>query len=201
MLRRCALGATVLLVGIALTFAAWRTVSAAGGTVTVGPDLEFHDGASSSSNTTVNAGDAVVFTWSGALPHSVTADDGSFDSGVQTSGTYSFMFSTPGTYRYYCSVHGGAGGIGMSGTITVLAASTPTATATSAAATSTNTPASTPSPTPTVAADRHRRRDGHGIVADCDVDGARDGRSRHGLIDATRDGERGWGAAFRRERQ
>jgi plastocyanin len=35
--------------------------------------------------------------------------------------TYSFTFNTPGTYHYHCQAHGGAGGVGMSGTVTVRA--------------------------------------------------------------------------------
>jgi plastocyanin len=32
--------------------------------------------------------------------------------------TYQFKFDTPGTYQYYCAVHGSPGA-GMSGTVTV----------------------------------------------------------------------------------
>jgi len=39
-------------------------------------------------------------------PHTVTADDGSFDSGTLESGDgFSFRFDGPGTYRYACSIH------------------------------------------------------------------------------------------------
>lgn len=152
-LRRAVLIVTGMVVGLGIAIAGYQTVAATGGSVTVGPDTAFHDGANpSSSTTTITAGQSVTFTWSGALQHSVTADDGSFDSGVKGSGTFVQTFNTPGTYRYYCSVHGAAGGLGMSGVITVLAASTPTATSTTAAATSTNTPASTPTRTSTAAA-------------------------------------------------
>jgi plastocyanin len=42
-------------------------------------------------------------------------------SGAPRNGpaTYQYTFNTPGTYRYYCSVHGGPGGVSMSGTIIV----------------------------------------------------------------------------------
>jgi plastocyanin len=33
--------------------------------------------------------------------------------------TFSMTFKTPGSYPYYCRVHGGPGGRGMSGTVTV----------------------------------------------------------------------------------
>ena len=152
-LRRVALSLTLAILGICLAVAGLRTAWAAGGSVTVGPDTLFHDGSNpNSSTTTITAGASVTFTWTGSLQHSVTADDGSFDSGVKGSGTFVQTFNTPGTYRYFCVIHGAAGGLGMSGVITVLAASTPTATSTTAAATSTNTPASTPTQTSTAAA-------------------------------------------------
>ncbi|HVX40850.1 MAG TPA: Ig-like domain-containing protein [Gemmatimonadaceae bacterium] len=53
------------------------------------------------------AGGTVTWTWKGAQPHSVTAATGGSGLGsqTQTSGTYSFKFSTPGKYDYFCSVH------------------------------------------------------------------------------------------------
>ena len=56
----------------------------------------------------------------GDFSHTVTADDGSFASGLMgENDRFSFTFDTPGTYAYYCEFHGGAGGAGMSGVITV----------------------------------------------------------------------------------
>jgi plastocyanin len=37
--------------------------------------------------------------------HTVTADDGSFDSGKQTDGEFKHAFDKPGTYGYHCSIH------------------------------------------------------------------------------------------------
>lgn len=69
---------------------------------------------------TINAGDTVTWTQSGDAPHTVTADDGSFDSGQLATGeTFSMRFDSPGTYRYYCTLHGGPGGEGMSGVVVV----------------------------------------------------------------------------------
>jgi plastocyanin len=66
----------------------------------------------------------VTWHWpSGSLGHNVVADDGlnPDGSGALADGehTYSFTFTTPGTYRYYCANHGGANGIGMSGIVIV----------------------------------------------------------------------------------
>jgi plastocyanin len=69
---------------------------------------------------TIKAGDMVTWTQSGEQPHTVTADDGSFDSGeMATAETFSMRFDSPGTYRYYCSLHGGPGGEGMSAVVIV----------------------------------------------------------------------------------
>jgi plastocyanin len=65
---------------------------------------------------TVNAGQSVAWVWEdSAQPHSVTADNGAFDSCLQKAG-YRFVvsFSQPGTYGYECTIHSG-----MTGTIKV----------------------------------------------------------------------------------
>jgi plastocyanin len=39
-------------------------------------------------------------------PHTVTATDGSFDSkGLAQGDTFTYRFTKPGTYTYYCKVH------------------------------------------------------------------------------------------------
>jgi len=75
-------------------------------------------------NLTISAQSTVTWNWpAGSLDHNVVPDNGSTPatSGGLVDGphTYSFTFDTPGTYRYYCFNHGGPGGIGMSGTVTV----------------------------------------------------------------------------------
>ncbi len=55
-----------------------------------------------------------------SFPHTVTADDGSFDSGTLNGGqSFSYTFEQPGEYPYYCALHGAPGGVGMAGTVTV----------------------------------------------------------------------------------
>jgi plastocyanin len=79
---------------------------------------------------TIVAGTEVVWTSTGAAPHSVTADDGSFDSHPECTGTdpskclgtgqaFRHTFATPGRFPYHCHVHGDAGGAGMSGILVV----------------------------------------------------------------------------------
>jgi plastocyanin len=149
MRTRTLLAIGVALIGAAAAFAVFASgASAATRNVTVA-DNAFTDIVSGTSTTTIVVGDTVLWTWSGGNPHSVTADDNSFDSnpplGSQTSGTFSRTFSASGTYEYYCREHSVPTGNSMNGTIIVQVA--PTATNTVAAAT--NTPAaatSTPVP-------------------------------------------------------
>ena len=39
------------------------------------------------------------------VAHTVTADDGSFDSGKMADGEFKHAFDQPGTYGYHCSIH------------------------------------------------------------------------------------------------
>jgi len=40
------------------------------------------------------------------IPHVIAANDGSFKSkALDTDQKYSYTFSKPGTYQYYCSIH------------------------------------------------------------------------------------------------
>ncbi len=69
---------------------------------------------------TVSAGTTVVWQNDDSAAHTVTADNGSFDSGNLNPGAkFQFTFTKPGTYAYYCRYHGGPGGQGMSGQIIV----------------------------------------------------------------------------------
>ncbi len=69
---------------------------------------------------TITVGDTVRWINEQGL-HNVVADDNSFTSGAPLSApwAYEFVFTTAGVNPYYCEVHGGTGGVGMSGVITV----------------------------------------------------------------------------------
>ena len=55
---------------------------------------------------TVAAGTTVTWTNHDDIPHTVVADDKSFKSKVlDTDEKFSYTFSKPGTYPYFCSVH------------------------------------------------------------------------------------------------
>ncbi len=69
---------------------------------------------------TVYLGINSTVTWvnNDSVPHTVTATDGSFSSGNLNAGqSWSYTFTTPGTYTYYCAYHSW-----MTGTIVVMPA-------------------------------------------------------------------------------
>ena len=54
----------------------------------------------------VPVGSTVVWTNRDDLPHTVTAQDDSTDSGfLLLNDTCSMTFNAPGTFAYYCTVH------------------------------------------------------------------------------------------------
>ena len=68
------------------------------------------------STTTVAVGTQVTWTWAaGDVAHSVTFDNGGPASPTQSSGSFSYTFTSAGVYHYHCVIHGQS----MSGTVTV----------------------------------------------------------------------------------
>ncbi len=83
-------------------------------------EVNIVDSAFAARTITIPVGTTVTWTHTGNFPHTVTADDGSFDSGtLQGGATFSFTFDQPGTSAYYCRFHGAPGGVNMSGTVIV----------------------------------------------------------------------------------
>jgi plastocyanin len=79
---------------------------------------------------TVAVGDTVNWLWPvGSAAHNIVPDDGNLPATSGAPSGYpkflSFRFSIPGVYRYYCAVHGGPGGSGMAGVVTVLPVAPP----------------------------------------------------------------------------
>ncbi|MGH2652131.1 MAG: plastocyanin/azurin family copper-binding protein, partial [Actinomycetota bacterium] len=65
----------------------------------------------------ISTGAGHTVTWifdDTGLGHTVTADDGSFDSGTMSSGEFKRTFDGPGQIGYHCNVHAR-----MKGTIVV----------------------------------------------------------------------------------
>src|SRR5215212_5397318 len=91
------------------------TVGAQGKTTTV----SIKDVAFNPSNTTIAPGTTVTWVNNDQTAHTVTANDGAFDSGtLQPGQSYSFAFDKAGTYAYHCNIHPD-----MTATITVSGAS------------------------------------------------------------------------------
>ena len=93
--------------------------------VSSGPEVSIQSGSSTNSTKTYYSPTAITVvigvnntvTWinNDVAPHTVTALDGSFDSGIFNPGqSWTHTFTTPGTYTYHCTLHPW-----MSGIITV----------------------------------------------------------------------------------
>jgi plastocyanin len=68
----------------------------------------------------IEPGTTVTFVNDGANSHTVTADDGGFDSGNLDPGeSFSVTPDERGSLSFHCRYHGAAGGLGMSGTLFV----------------------------------------------------------------------------------
>ncbi len=79
------------------------------------------------STLTVALGTTVVWTNEDKSAHTVTAEDGSFDSkSIPPGGTFQFTFTKAEIFPYYCTIHGGPHGEGMSGSVNVHVAPTAT---------------------------------------------------------------------------
>ncbi|MBV8083078.1 MAG: cupredoxin family copper-binding protein [Candidatus Eremiobacteraeota bacterium] len=93
--------ALFLIVGPASAFAAQSSSSSSTDT-----HVSIDNYAFKAPTVTIPAGTAVVWTNKDDDPHTVTADDGSFDSkGLGQGDTYRHVFTKPGTYPYHCSAH------------------------------------------------------------------------------------------------
>ena len=63
----------------------------------------------------ITTGDSITWQNDGQEPHNIVDAGGAWESPALSSGqTYTFTFTTPGAYTYYCTIHSG-----MLGTITV----------------------------------------------------------------------------------
>jgi amicyanin len=72
-----------------------------GGTAVSISDFKFNP-----ATLTVPVGATVTWTNKDEEPHTLAAKDGSFHSpGMDTNATYSFTFTTAGSYDYICSIH------------------------------------------------------------------------------------------------
>lgn len=69
----------------------------------------------SPSSITITAGETVKWTNNDAMTHTVTSNDGLFESGDLANGSsFSKKFPDKGTFNYHCTYH-----VGMTGTVIV----------------------------------------------------------------------------------
>jgi plastocyanin len=77
-----------------------KAIAAASGSVTIA-DFNF-----APATITINQGDTVTWNNNGPTPHSATANDGSFDTGILKKGqSGSHTFNQAGTFSYFCKPH------------------------------------------------------------------------------------------------
>jgi plastocyanin len=95
-------------IGVALTLAAQRTVEAKAPQAKTenAAEVKIDNFSFTPASITVTAGTTVTWTNRDDIPHTVVSDDKVFKSKVlDTDEKFSYTFSKPGTYPYFCSVH------------------------------------------------------------------------------------------------
>lgn len=105
--------------GLALVLAA-ALASVALPAAAANVDVNVSDNVFNPPQVVIQAGDTV--TWSNVQgTHNVVADDATFSSGEPSPApwTFSYTFTTPGSFGYYDELNGGPGGQGMSGVVVV----------------------------------------------------------------------------------
>ncbi|MBC8365068.1 MAG: cupredoxin domain-containing protein [Actinobacteria bacterium] len=119
-MRRFAIGpvlAVALLVSAACGGEAATTTTEPPATMTEPPTITI-SGYSFGDPIEVTVGQTIEFVNGDGVPHTASADSGDFDTGtIPGGGSAEIVISEPGTYGYFCGIHGS-----MSGTITVVAA-------------------------------------------------------------------------------
>ncbi len=112
-------------VSLMLVVGVWGCGSSGGSTGPTGgghtPAVGMASSAFSPTPDTVAAGTTVTWTNNDGYGHTVTSAPGSpetYNSGVPSHATYQHTFMIPGTYNYYCTIHGTPTS-GMRGTIVV----------------------------------------------------------------------------------
>ncbi len=112
-MRRLLLGVLVAALGV---------VGSASPALAANQAVGVSDNAFTPSRVGVTAGESVTWNRPGSgNPHNVNFDDGAFTPAPPNAGpwTATRTFATDGAYRFYCEVHGGPGGTGMSGIVYV----------------------------------------------------------------------------------
>lgn len=119
-MRRVLLAVALLLTipGVAVAGGGVDTSGCAG--YSEGSDVSMRDSCFAGTAHFVPSDTAITVSNDGALPHTYTAVDGSFDTGqVEPGESAQLTFDDPGVYRVFCTLHGTAAGEGMAGVVVV----------------------------------------------------------------------------------
>ena len=77
-----------------------------GNTTSTDPNVSIKNFAFTVTTLKIGAGVTVKWTNNDGTSHTVTADDGSFNSGnIAPGGSFTKKFNTKGTFAYHCSIH------------------------------------------------------------------------------------------------
>jgi plastocyanin len=99
---------TLAFIAVATLFSVTSTLSKSDDT----PTVTISNFAYSPAQLTVTQGQSVTFVNQDDVGHTVTAEDGSFDSKMlDKNKSWTFKFDKAGTYKYYCTVHPSMHGI------------------------------------------------------------------------------------------
>lgn len=71
-----------------------------------GNNINIANFAFSPATLTINAGTKVTWTNNDGMTHTVTSDNGVFNSGnLSPNATFSYTFNSTGTFTYHCAIH------------------------------------------------------------------------------------------------
>lgn len=109
---RLLIGATLLLTLLSISFSCTKSstnntpTGSKGGSTPGANEVWIQGMAFDPSTITVTTGTTITWTNKDAIGHSVTSDNGVFDSGIlNPDETFSYIFNTAGTFTYHCKVH------------------------------------------------------------------------------------------------
>jgi len=100
------LAAPIVLAAAQLVRDSWGFTASAAQAPTSSTEVKIDNFSFGPAALTVAAGTTVTWTNRDDIPHTVVSDDKAFKSKVMdTDEKFSFTFTKPGTYSYFCSVH------------------------------------------------------------------------------------------------
>ena len=106
--RPMVLFVSIICIAVVVLFACSKSGSGNnnGGGNNTGNSVSIANFAFSVSSLSVKSGTTVTWTNNDQTTHTVTADDGSFDSGnIAPGGKFTHTFNATGTIAYHCSIH------------------------------------------------------------------------------------------------